>query len=48
MLQFFFKCLLFQAENLNLASNLENYFYAMLTACKFMPFYKKLDFDKKK
>jgi hypothetical protein len=47
MLQFCFRCLLFQVDNLNLASNLENYFYAMLTTCKCMPFYKKLDFDTK-
>jgi hypothetical protein len=35
---FFNKFFLLQIENLNLATNLENYcFYAMLIACKCMP-----------
>jgi hypothetical protein len=37
-----------QVDNLNLATNLENYcFYAMLIACKSMPLCKKLDCDAK-
>ncbi len=43
-------CKLFfiQVENLNLATNLENYyFYAMLIACKCMPFCKTLNCDAK-
>ncbi len=49
MLQFiFFKILLLQVENLNLATNLENYcFYAMLIACKCMALCKKLNCDTK-
>jgi hypothetical protein len=44
----FYKCLLLQVENLNLATNLENsFFYAMLVACKCMPLCKKLDCDAK-
>ncbi len=36
------KCLLLQIDNINLATNLENYyFYVMLIACKCMPFNKK-------
>ncbi len=43
----FCECLL-HVENLNLATNLENYcYYAMLIACKCMPLYKKLDCDTK-
>jgi hypothetical protein len=43
----FHKCLL-QVDNLNLATNLENYcFYAMLITCKCMPLYKILDCDAK-
>ncbi len=41
------KCLLFQVDNLNLASNLENYFYAMLITCKCTPFCKNLHSDTK-
>jgi hypothetical protein len=37
-----------QVENLNLATNLENYyFYAMLIACKCTTFCKKMDCDTK-
>ncbi len=35
-------CLFLQVDNLNLATNLENYcLYAMLIACKCTPLYKK-------
>jgi tryptophan-rich sensory protein len=45
---FFYICLFFQVENLNLATNLENYcFYAMLIASKCTPLYKKLDCNAK-
>ncbi len=49
MLQFLkFKYILLQVENLNIATNLENYcFYAMLIACKCMPLCKKLDYNAK-
>ncbi len=45
MLQMIFnRCLFLQVENLNLATNLENYcFYTMLKACKCMSFCKKPD-----
>jgi hypothetical protein len=43
MLQF-----IFSVQNLNIATNLENYyFYGMLIACKCMPFCKKQDYDAK-
>jgi len=46
MLQFFFNSLFLQVDNLNLATNLENYcFYAMLIASKCTPLCKKLDCD---
>ncbi len=46
MLHFFYRCLFFQVENLNLGTNLKNYcFYAMLIACKCTPLCKKLDCD---
>ncbi len=36
-----YRLLLLQVDNLNLATNLENYFFnAMLIACKCMPLYK--------
>jgi hypothetical protein len=45
---FFNMCLLLQVENLNLATNLENYyFYAMLIACKCAPLCKKLNCNSK-
>jgi hypothetical protein len=45
---FFYTCLPFQVDNLNLATNLENYcFYAMFIACKCMPLCKKLNCDAK-
>ncbi len=48
MLQFFYRCLLLQDDNLNLATNLKKYcFCAMLIACKCTPLYKKLDYDAK-
>ncbi len=48
MLQFFYTCLLFQVDNLNLATNLKNYcFCAMFITCKCMPLCKKLDCDVK-
>jgi hypothetical protein len=48
MLNLFFKCLLLQGGNLNLATNLENYcFYDMLIACKCTPLCKKLGYDTK-
>ncbi len=44
----FYRYLLCQVGNLNLVTNLKNYyFYAMLIACKCMPLYKKLDCDTK-
>ncbi len=46
MLQFFYRCLLLQIDNLNLATSLENYcFYVMLIACKRTPLWKKLYCD---
>ncbi len=48
MLQFSYRCLFLKVENLNLATNLENYcFYAMLITCKCTPLYKKMDCDAK-
>ncbi len=49
MLQFFFyRCLILQIENLNLATNLNFfYFYVMLITCKCMSLCKKLDCDAK-
>jgi hypothetical protein len=48
MLHFFNKCFLLQVENLNLAKNLKfYYYYAMLIACKYMPFGKKMDCETK-
>ncbi len=48
MLQMFFRCLLFQGGNLNLATNSDNYyFYDMLIACKCTPLCKKLGYDTK-
>jgi hypothetical protein len=45
---FFYRCLLFQVENLNVATNLENYnFYVMLITCKCTTLCKKLDCDTK-
>ncbi len=45
---FVYRCLLFQIDNLNLATNFENYCScAMLIACKCMPFCKKMDCDTK-
>jgi hypothetical protein len=45
---FFNRCLFLQVDNLNLATNLENYcFYAMLIASKCTPLCKKLDCDVK-
>ncbi len=45
---FFYRCLLLQVENLNLATKFENYcFYAMLIACKSMSLCKTLDCDAK-
>jgi hypothetical protein len=44
----FYRCLLFQVENLNLATNLENYcFYVMLIACKCTTLCKKKNCDTK-
>ncbi len=44
---YFYRCLL-RVENLNLATNLENYYlYAILITCKCMPLCKKLDYDTK-
>ncbi len=46
MLQLCYRCFLFQVDNLNLTTNLENYcFCAMLFTCKCTPFYKKMDCD---
>ncbi len=43
MLQFFYRCLLLQIDNPNLATSLDFFcFYAMLIACKCMPLWKKL------
>ncbi len=48
MLQFFYRCLILQVENLNLATNLENYcFYAMLVTCKCTTLCKKMNCDAK-
>ncbi len=49
MLQFFYyRCLLFQVENLNIATNLKTYcFYVMFITCKCTPLCKKLDCDTK-
>jgi hypothetical protein len=45
---FFNRCFLLQVENLNLATNLDNYYFnAMLIASKCTPLYKKLDCDAK-
>ncbi len=45
---FFYRCHLLQVNNLNLVTNLRNYyFYAMLITCKCTPFCKKLDYDAK-
>lgn len=46
MLQFFYKCLLFQVTNLNLLTNLE-FFYGMLITWKCVPLCKILDYDTK-
>jgi hypothetical protein len=44
----FNRCLFLQVGNLNLGTNLENYyFYIMLIACKCTPLCKKLDCDAK-
>jgi len=43
-----YKFFLLQVKNINLATNLKNYyFYVMLIACKRMPLCKKLDHDAK-
>jgi hypothetical protein len=40
--------ILLQVENLNLATNLEDYYFnAMLIACKCMPLCKKMDYNAK-
>jgi hypothetical protein len=45
--KFFYICLL-QVENLDLTTNLENYYvYGMLIACKCTSFYITLDYDAK-
>ncbi len=45
---FVYRCLLFQVDNLNLATNLENdCSCAMLITCKCTPFCEKLDCDTK-
>jgi hypothetical protein len=45
---FFYRCLVLQIDNQNLATNLKNYYFnAMLIACKCTPLYKKLDYDTK-
>jgi hypothetical protein len=44
----FYRCFLLQVKNINLATNLGNYyFYVMLIASKCMPLCKKLDYDAK-
>jgi len=44
----FYRCLFLQVDNLNITTNLENYFfYAMLITCKCTPLCKKLDCDVK-
>ncbi len=48
MLQIFYRYFILQVENLNLATNLENYcFYAMLVACKCITLCKEMDCDAK-
>ncbi len=44
---FFYRCLLLQVDNLNLAKILENHYYDMVITCKCMPLFKKLDCDAK-
>jgi hypothetical protein len=45
---FFNRCIFLQVDNLNLVTNLENYyFYAMLLACKCTPLCKQLDCNAK-